>query len=103
MSIIEPAFYCRFGSARFNRNYRNGFLAVFLVVRVKKLVFFNCIVFADMSLVRRSLFACCTPCYRSHNSDGKNERFRVFAFSRFRVFAFSRSITSSYHPVVVEL
>jgi len=54
---------------------------MFLVIHVKKPVLFNRIVFADMSLARRSFFTRCTPCYRSHNSDGKNECFRVFAIS----------------------
>ena len=85
--------YYRFGSTRFNCNCKNRFLAVFLVVRVKKLVFFNCIVFADMSLVRRSLFARYTPYYKSYNSDSKNKRFRVFTFSLILT-----RITSSYTP-----
>jgi hypothetical protein len=85
MSIIEPAFYYRFNSTRFNYNYKNRFLAVFLVIYIKKPVLYNYIIFADISLVRRSLFARFTPCYRSHNSNGviiiKIKRFRIFAFS----------------------
>ena len=91
---MELAFYYRFSSTRFNYNYKNGFLAIFLVIRVKKLVFFNYIVFINMSLVKRSLFIHYTPCYRSHNSDSKNECFRVFIFLLILTY-----ITSSYTPI----
>jgi hypothetical protein len=84
MSIAELALCYRFSNARFNCNHRNRFLAIFSVIRIKKPVFFDYIIFANISLVRRSLFARCTPYYESYNSNRViNIKMRVFAFSRF--------------------